>query len=124
MVKGKFHIIDNFRNAFSGISILVKEGKIFRVHLLIAISVIVAGILFKIEKHEWLMIILTIGMVLTAEGINTSLEKLSDYLTPDFDHVIKKVKDIAAAAVLIASLSAALLGLIIFIPYLAELIKQ
>jgi len=119
----QFHIINNFRNAFHGIYLLIREGKIFRVHLLIMMAVIVAGIVFNIEKTEWLIVILTIGVVLAAEGFNTSIEKLSDHIAPEYHPTIKKVKDIAAAAVLLASISSAVLGLLIFIPYLLDWIK-
>lgn len=119
----QFHIVSNFKNAFNGIFILIRYGKIFRVHLFIAIAVIIAGIMLKIEKGEWLIIILTIGVVLSAEAFNTSLEKLSDHISPEYHSAIKKVKDKAAAAVLLASIAAAIIGLIIFIPYLIALLK-
>lgn len=120
----QFHIINNFRNAFRGIFMLIREGQIFRVHLLLMIAVIVAGILFRIDKEEWLIIILTIGVVLAAEGFNTAIEKLCDHISPDYHMSIKKVKDFAAAAVLLTSISAAVLGLLIFIPYLIEWLKS
>jgi len=87
------------------------------------IVVIAAGIIFCIDKIEWLIIILTVGVVLAAEGFNTALEKLCDHISPDYHHSIKEVKDFAAAAVLLASISAAVLGLLIFIPYLLAWIK-
>ena len=120
----QFHIINNFRNAFNGIFLLIREGKIFRVHLLIMTAVIVAGILFSIDKVEWLIVILTIGVVLAAEGFNTAIEKLCDHISPDYHKSIKKVKDIAAAAVLLVSITAAVLGLLIFIPYLLEWLES
>ncbi len=116
----QFYIIDNFKNAFNGIFLLVKQGKIFRVHLLIAALVIIAGFVFKIDKTEWIIIILTIGVVLAAEGFNTAIERLCDHLSPDFHLNIKNVKDFAAAAVLLASIAAATLGLVIFIPYFLD----
>ena len=121
MESGKqFHIINNFRNAFNGMFLLIRDGWIFRIHLLIMIAVIVSGIIFRIDKHEWLIIILTFGVVLAAEGFNTSIEKLCDHTSPAYHKSIKKVKDFAAAAVLVVSISAAVLGLLIFIPYLIE----
>lgn len=119
----QFHIIANFKNAFNGIFMLFRNGKIFKVHLLIGLAVVLAGIILKIEKIEWLLIILAMGIVLSAEAFNTSLEKLSDHISPDYHSAIKMVKDYAAAAVLIASVAAAILGLIIFIPYLIGFLK-
>ncbi len=123
MSNKQFHIIRNFKNAFNGIFILLRDGKIFRVHLIIAALVIVAGFVLKIERLEWLIIMLTIGVVLSAEAFNTSLEKLSDHISPEYHQAIKKVKDMAAAAVLLASIAAAIIGLVIFIPYLFSLVK-
>jgi len=119
----QFHIIKNFKNAFNGIFILLRDGKIFRVHLMIAAAVIIAGIVLEIKKVEWLIIVLTMGVVLSAEAFNTSLEKLSDHISPDYHQDIKKVKDFAAGGVLLAAISAAIIGLIIFVPYLLSLLK-
>ena len=88
------------------------------------IAVIAAGILFGIAKTEWLIIILTIGFVLAAEGFNTAIEKLCDHVSPAYHNTIKKVKDFAAAAVLLAAISAAVIGFLIFIPYILEWLKS
>ena len=116
----QFYIIDNFKNAFNGIFLLLKQGKIFRIHMLIAALVIIAGFVFKIDGTEWIIILLTIGVVLAAEGFNTAIERLSDHISPEYHKNIKNVKDFAAAAVLLASIAAAILGLIIFIPYFLD----
>lgn len=116
----QFYIIDNFKNAFNGIFLLVKEGRIFRVHLLAGALVIIAGFVFKIVRTEWLIIILTIGIVLAAEGFNTAIERISDHISPEYHKNIKRVKDFAAAAVLLVSIAAAILGMIIFIPYFLD----
>ncbi len=67
---------------------------------------------------EWVAIILCIGMVLATELINTAIERLVDLISPDRNPIAGQIKDIAAGAVLICAIAAAIVGLIIFIPYL------
>ncbi|HHB51948.1 MAG TPA: diacylglycerol kinase family protein, partial [Saprospiraceae bacterium] len=85
-----------------------------RIHLIIAILVIIAGFYFQLSKYEWGIILLTIAMVITAEAINTALEKLTDLASPDIHPLAKKVKDIAAGAVLISVIFAVIIGGFIF----------
>jgi diacylglycerol kinase len=77
---------------------------------------IIAGILLKISATEWLFIVLCSMLVLMLELINTAVEYLCDTITTDFHPVIKIVKDISAAAVLISAAGSVITGLIIFLP--------
>jgi len=77
---------------------------------------IIAGILLKISSTEWLFIVLCSMLVLMLELINTAVEYLCDTITTDFHPVIKIVKDISAAAVLISAAGSVITGLIIFLP--------
>jgi diacylglycerol kinase (ATP) len=121
-IAGKF--IKSFTHALRGITFLFNSQSNARIELIITGIVIIAGILFKISTSEWLVIFLCIALVLSLEGINTAIEIFADKLHPDFDKEIGKVKDVAAGAVLIASIVAAIIGFIIFAPRLLDLFKQ
>ena len=82
----------------------------------------VAGILFKISSMEWVAVIFAIGLVFSFEIINSAVENLSDFVCSERNELIKKVKDLAAAAVLVSAITAAVIGLIVFIPKIIELL--
>ena len=81
------------------------------------LAVIIAGIVLGITRTEWIMVVMCIGTVIAAELFNTAIEKLVDLVSPERHPVAGQVKDIAAGAVLICAVAAAIIGLIIFIPY-------
>lgn len=83
-----------------------------------AILITIAGLYFNITKEEWLIQTLAIGLVLAIEGLNTAVEKVADFVHPDFHERIGFIKDIAAGAVFFAALTAITIGAIIYIPYL------
>jgi diacylglycerol kinase (ATP) len=85
--------------------------------LIAAMAVIIAGIVLGITRTEWIMVVMCIGTVIAAELFNTAIEKLVDLVSPERHPVAGRVKDIAAGAVLICAVAAAIIGLIIFIPY-------
>lgn len=120
----KFSLTDRLKSfsfAFNGIRILWKEEPNFRIHAVAAFMVLILGFLFRISVYEWLAVIVVIGLVFTAEIINTSIENLADFVSPGMDDRIKKIKDIAAAGVLFAATTAVIVGLIIFLPKIIRL---
>lgn len=112
----------SFRYAFRGIVDLITGEHNFRIHLVVLIIIIAAGIIFRIELTSWFAIILVSALVLVSESFNTSVEKLADLINPQPDEKIRKIKDIAAASVLISAIAAVITGLLIFGPYLLKLI--
>jgi diacylglycerol kinase (ATP) len=84
----------------------------------IAILLIVAGFYFEISQVEWLIQTLAIGLVLSIEGLNTAVEKVADFIHPDYHKKIGFIKDIAAGAVFFAAMTAIAIGCIIYIPKL------
>ncbi len=106
----------SFRNAFSGITVLIKSEYNARIHLVILVLVVIAGIVFKISSAHWIAIVLVSGLVIASECFNTAVEYLSDAVAPEANPIIGKAKDVAAAGVLVSALTAAITGLIIFIP--------
>lgn len=116
----KSSLYQGFSYAISGIVSTIKSELHFKIHILAALLAVSAGIFLQIETHEWLWITLSIAIVMVAELLNTSIESLSNIVSPDYHPLIKKTKDAAAGAVLIAALFALICGLIIFIPHLTE----
>ncbi len=115
--------IKSFSYAFKGLALMMHKQYNFYIHLSLTVLALVLAYFFNITKVELLFIIAAIGMVLSAEVLNTAIEKLTDLAQPDQDAKAGAVKDLAAAAVLITAISALIIGLIIFIPYLIELLK-
>lgn len=111
----------SFKFAFAGIGHFVKSEPNVIIHLIAAVLVIALGIYFAISPTEWCLVILAIGMVLSAEAFNTSIEYLTNLVSPDYHELAGKTKDVAAAAVLIAAFAAACIGLIIFLPKIMQL---
>jgi len=111
-------LIKSFGYALSGIAYTVKTQLNFRIHLTAVLLVGVSGWYFQLSGHEWLWIILAIGLVLVAELLNTAIELLVDLVSPGFNEKAGRVKDVAAGAVIVAAFIAVLIGAIIFIPKL------
>ncbi|HEY8402456.1 MAG TPA: diacylglycerol kinase family protein [Cytophagaceae bacterium] len=106
----------SFRFAFQGLRWVVASENNARIHLLASMVVVTMGFLLRLKDSEWLWIISAIAAVWITETLNTAIEKLTDLVSPDFNPKAGVVKDIAAAAVLIAALYALIVGTIIFIP--------
>ncbi len=116
-------ITRSFGHAWNGIQFCYKTQMNFGIHLLLLLLVIIAGFLLKISNTEWLFIIICSMLVLALELINTAIEHLCDLITKDIHPAIKIVKDVSAAAVLIAAAGSALTGIIIFLPKIIGLLK-
>ena len=117
----KYRIL-SFKYAFWGIETLFRETPNAVIQLVAAIAAILSGLFFHITNAEWLILILSIGGVLTMETINSALENLSDYASKKEMHpTIRKVKDLSAAAVLIMAIAALAIGLVIFLPRIIHL---
>ena len=99
------------------IKLITSEHSIM-VQATIAVIMTVAGFYFGINRYEWMMQILVFGLVLGIEGLNTAVEKIADFVHPEFHERIVFIKDIAAGAVFFAALTAIAIGCIIYFPYL------
>ena len=82
----------------------------------LAVLMTVAGFYFKIDRYEWMMQILAFGLVLGVESLNTAVEKIADFIHPEYHERIGFIKDIAAGAVMFAALAAMAIGLLIYVP--------
>ena len=112
----------SFRNALIGIKTAYRSQRNLRIHLFIAVIVIIAAIFLKVSYFDWLILILSIMLVIIAELFNTALEFTVDLSSPEFSHQAKKAKDVSAAGVLVTSLFAVLIGILIFFPKVTKII--
>jgi len=107
-------ILAALKYALSGLISAFKSQLNLRLHFFAISLVIMAAIYFQINYYEWLILISIIFNILVLELMNTSIEQTTDAITVEFNPIIKKAKDISAAAVLIYALYAVTIGLIIF----------
>ncbi len=105
-----------FYYAFKGALLLLRTESSIQVQFCIAILITAAGFYFGISPMEWIAQTLAIGLVMGIEGVNTAVEKLSDYIQPERDPKIGFIKDISAGAVMFAAIAASIVGLIIYVP--------
>ncbi len=111
--------INAFGFAFSGLFAAIKTEAHLKIHLVATTVVIAAGLYFKVNKVDWLAIIICCGAVITAELFNSAIEKLCDVVSPQLNPKIKIIKDISAAAVLVLSITSVVVALLVFFNYLA-----
>jgi diacylglycerol kinase (ATP) len=104
----------SFRYAWHGLYLVVRYENNTRVHLLASVAAVTAGVVLGLNALEWALILMQIGLVWAAETFNTALEKLVDLVSPEYHPLAGKVKDIAAGAVLIVSLTSVAVGGIVF----------
>lgn len=102
--------------ALKGAIKLITTEHSIMVQSFLGILVTIAGFYFDISKTEWLFQTLAIGLVLSIEGLNTAVEKIADFIHPNYHERIGFIKDIAAGAVFFAALTAISVGLIIYVP--------
>jgi diacylglycerol kinase len=108
--------ISGFAYAAKGLLEAIKSQFSIRFHFVATIIVIALSLYYHLNPTEWCFILLSISIVWTSELLNTALEYLTDFVSPEYNYLAGKVKDIASGAVLIAALISACVGLIIFVP--------
>lgn len=109
--------IRSFGFAIDGVFQMLKSERNFKIQLLALTSVVVAGFCFQITSTEWLVVLVISALVLTLEMVNSAIEKLCDLYSIEPNSKIKIIKDIAAGAVLIASIFAVIIAVVIFKKY-------
>ncbi len=108
----------SFKYAFAGIISSIKTERNFKVQSLSAALVLLFAFILKVDTIEWTILILCMILVLSLEMINSAIEKICDLIQPNQHPQIKIIKDVAAGAVLLASIGAAIIGAIILLPKL------
>lgn len=102
--------------SIKGAYLLVTSEHSIMVQFFIGVAVTIAGFYFEISSTEWMFQILAIGLVLAIEGANTAIEKIADFIHPDYHEKIGFIKDVASGAVFYAALAALAVGIIIYYP--------
>jgi len=115
-------LLNSFSYACQGLKYAFRTQLNFRIHTVAATAVVFFGFVFSITPFEWGIMTFCIGLVISAELLNTALEKLCDLLQPGEHPEIKAIKDLAAGAVLSGSLASCAVGMIIFSPKIFSLI--
>jgi diacylglycerol kinase len=99
-----------------GLAHAIRTEQNMRIHCLIALAVVAAGLVLAVAVWEWIALVLCIGMVISAECLNTAIERLADRVSQEPHPLIKQAKDCSSAAVLVLALTAAVVGGVIFVP--------
>jgi diacylglycerol kinase (ATP) len=102
--------------AAKGFWILITTEKSIITEVIIGIIITIIGFLMDISTTEWIFQTFAIGIVLVAESLNTAIEKIADFIHPDYHKKIQFIKDISAGAAFFAAIIALIIGLIIYIP--------
>lgn len=108
----------SLRFAWRGLIFLVRSQRNAQLHLAATVAVGVVGVLVGLSASEWCVILLAVAGVWAAEGMNASIELLADAVAPSMHPLVERAKDVAAGAVLVASLAAVGVGLLIVVPKL------
>ena len=113
-------VLSSFKYATNGVRLGLQEHNM-KVHLAVTIFVVLMGISYSITRIEWVAVLLSIGLVISTELLNTALEELCDVMVASNNDAYPKLgdpKDIGAGAVLVAAIIAACVGLLVFVPYI------
>ena len=110
--------LKSFGYAFRGLRLLFRTEHNAYLHLMAAAVAVGLGMVVKLDRYEWLWMVVAIVLVFAAELFNTAIEKLCDVVHPDYSEKIKVIKDLAAGAVLVCAVGAVVIGLFVFINHL------
>lgn len=116
-------LLQSFYCAFRGVRDVARSQRNFRIHLTVSVAVVLIGLWLELPGHDWLWLLLCMGLVLTVELLNTAVEIAVDLACPGPHELARKAKDIAAGGVLVAALTAAAIGLIILLPPLLAAVR-
>ena len=114
----------SFGHAFRGLKVLLQTQPNARIHVAATILVVAAGALLRISPAEWALIAIAVMCVWAAEALNTAIEFVVDLASPDPHPLAGKAKDVAAGAVLIASIGSAVIGGFVFGPHVLRLLER
>lgn len=108
----------SFRYAFAGLWVMIRTQPNAWIHGVATLVVVGTGMYFALPVRDWALLVCALGLVWMGEALNTAIEFLADAAVPAHHPLIKHAKDVAAAAVLLASVAAALIGALVFAPRL------
>lgn len=111
----------SFKYAWTGLVKVWSEEQNFKIHLTVTVVVLLLAVFFHIAVWEWVILLLLIALILILEIINSIMERFIDLLKPRIHQYVKDIKDMGAALVFVGALTAVIIGLIIFLPYIIAL---
>lgn len=114
-------LLKSFTHAFNGLRQMVFAERNFTIHIIAAFVAVAFCVLLQVNDIEFLIVVVCIASVISAEIFNSAVEKLCDFVHPEEHGQIKVIKDIAAAAVLMVALASFIVGIVIFVPKLVDL---
>lgn len=115
-------IFQSQKHALEGILLIVKNERNFRIQLLVATLVICISIYLNISHYDWIAVSFLIALVLISEAFNSVIEAVCDTLSEEYRVNIKYAKDVAAGAVLVSAILSFILGILIFYPYILNIL--
>ncbi|MEI7771900.1 MAG: diacylglycerol kinase family protein [Chloroflexales bacterium] len=119
--RGMRSLIASFGYAFAGLWHMICTQRNAQIHVLAGACAVALGFTLRLERWEWLALVLIIALVLAAEGVNTAIEAAVDLATSAHHPLAKVAKDVAAGTVLICAIAAVIIGCLVFLPHLLPL---
>ena len=117
------NFLNSFRYALRGVRYVFKHEQNFRIQVVVSCLVVLLMFVLPLSTREIILVIILLTMVLTMEILNTALERFADLLKPRLHEYVSVIKDIMAAAVLVTSLGALIIGAMIFVPHFVSLLE-
>ena len=115
-------LFKSFTYSFRGLRKVVHEEQNLKIQLIAAFFIAMLAWYFRVNRIEWILLILSSGLVILAEVVNSAIERVTDVLKPRINGYVKEIKDIMAAAVMITAVTSVIVGVIIFYPYVLNLL--
>lgn len=112
------------RHALAGLGHAVRRERNFQIELVLGLAAVLMAWWLEISRIEWLAVVICCGLVLSAELFNTAIERLADTAGPGRSEPVRVVKDVAAGAVLLASVVSLVVGAVVFLPYLVAIARS
>ncbi len=116
-------VSERFLNAFRGMRVFLKTARHLPILISAIVIVIILGFYLKVSGLEWIALIFSIGFVLVSETFNTAIEIDIDLTSPEYHPFARDTKDVAAAAVLLSIFTAAVIGLVVFLPKIFQYVN-
>ncbi len=117
-------IFKSFSYALKGLRYVIMSERNARIHLVLAVLALLASIIFNISLQEWLFVAVSITLVFFAEIVNTAIEKTLDLISQENNQMVKMIKDMMAAAVLVTAITAFTVASVIFVPRIYDIIRS
>ena len=113
----------SFRHAFRGLKYVMSAERNAKIHLALAVAALIASIALQISLEQWLFVIISITLVFFAEVVNTAIEKTLDLISQENNQLVKLIKDMTAAGVLVCAFGAVIVAIVVFLPRIIVLLE-